>query len=154
MVSSVQHVAVIWHHHSFISWAHLMHFFDSFSFSRLSWGFKASLPLYSASSAAQLLSSLSFFVNRPLPLLHGQYPLFLSCTEARAAFFLLYYSAGLIQRSWKMGERKPKLLVRLQMKGHGTRLINSYDARVRWLSLYAVYAGVCSCKYLMAFWPH
>lgn len=55
-------------------------------------------------------------------------------------FFLLYYAVGLIQRSWKMGERKPKLLVRLQMKGHGPGLINSYDARAggRPLALYTL----------------
>lgn len=121
--------------------------------------FLSTLRLQSlASSLFSLIGNtalvISFFVNTPLPLQHGQYSLSLFCTEARTAFFFHY----IILQDWYSavlnGRKKPKLLERPQMKGHGTRLINSYDARVRWLSLYAVYTGVCSCKYLMTFWPH
>lgn len=122
---------------------HFMGTFNAFFFLILSLSLcslEASKPLHLSiephqQNSSWYLSLFFFFLRTPLPLLHGQYPLSLIYIDARTTFFLCVFF--LFRRTnsaqMKTGRKKPKLLVRFSMKGHGTRLINSYDAAVRWL---------------------
>lgn len=98
---------------------HFMDTLNAFFFDSLG-SLEASKPRFLSIQPPQQHSAChltAFFLSRPLPLLHGQHPLFLFCTEAQTAFFPSYFILPDSFSAVENGRKKnPELLVRLQIK--------------------------------------